>query len=174
MRSSGRVSRCVAFPLKLALLVDRNLYRLFDLAQWLGRFRRLALQYGTWRRRGTKKMRKLISALLVSAGVTMGAALSAGTAEAAAFSNPAGLSGAPQASDAVTQVRYRHVRPRFGMYFGFHVGPRYPRYWFPGPYYDYGYPGYYYYPYYDVPRYYRRCWRSPRTGRSVCRWYRRW
>jgi hypothetical protein len=115
-------------------------------------------------------MRNLILALLMSGGIMMGAATSAGPAQAAVFSNSLGLPRAAQASDTAVELARSRVRPRVGIYFGFGIGPRYL---YPGPYY-YPYPRHYFYPYYDVPRYYRRCWRNKRTGRSVCRLYRRW
>jgi hypothetical protein len=116
-------------------------------------------------------MRNLILALLMSGGIMMGAATSAGPAQAAVFSNSLGLPGAAQASDTAVELARSRVRPRVGIYFGFGIGPRY---WFPGPYYYYPYSPYYFDPYYSAPRYYRRCWRNKRTGRSVCRLYRRW
>jgi hypothetical protein len=72
----------------------------------------------------------------------------------------------------VIEIRRRHRGVAFGFHsphFSFYVGPRY---YHPYPYYH-GYPGYY--PrYYHYPRYYKRCWRSHRRGRWICRWYRRW
>lgn len=115
-------------------------------------------------------MRNVLSALLMSGGIIVGAAMSPGTAQAAAFSSPTGLTSAAEIGDGAVQIAHRRVRPRVGIYFGFGIGPRY---WFPGPYY-YPYSRYYFDPYYATPRYYRRCWRIKGTRRSVCRWYRRW
>jgi hypothetical protein len=116
-------------------------------------------------------MRNLVLALLISGGIAMGAASQAGPTQAAVISNSLRLAGAAQADNTALEVAHRRVHPRFGIYFGFHVGPRY---WYPGPYYYHPYPRYYLYPYYDVPRYYRRCWRIKPAWRLVCRLYRRW
>ena len=78
-------------------------------------------------------MRNVLSALLMGGSIIIGAAMSPGTAQAAAFSSSTGLASAAEIGDTAVPVAHRRVRPRFGIYFGFHAG-RYPRYWLPGPY----------------------------------------